>query len=256
VSIPSSVVKELWRQGFTLQEAADRAASPELIAQLDKLWPKFDQDAAKAIPFDGGMLQKALAVAANVAISVKPAFDHAQNRAEIRAAIRENLLDLIWNGTAIAVGYAMPRKSSDFPSEIPIDIWEGEINWENSAVRGNGLEFTGVRIVSRKLLEKYIANFNVSENPLPQIAPPKIENNPTNRRRWNAKARIAEAFDALFKAGKIDLLRDKSANYPIIRNWLAEKHPDMRAVIQNLADETIRQATKPLFDRAKGSAPQ
>ena len=142
MSIPPKVANELWQRGYALQEAADHAAPPELVAQLSEPWPKFDNSTAGAISFEGGWLQKTLAVATGLAIATKPALDHLEQVTHLRSEIRENLLDSIWSGNAIAIGYSVPRNLSDFPVEIPIDTWEGETDWENSAVCGNNLEFS------------------------------------------------------------------------------------------------------------------
>ena len=256
VSIPPSVAKALWSQGYPLQEAANRAAPHELMAQPARPGPSLDQAAISASPFEGGWAQKTLAVATGLAVALEPAMDHMQAITEIRTAIRENLLDLIWDGAVVAIGYVVPRSIGDFPVIIPIDVLEGDIDWPNSAISGNDLQFVAVRIVPRKLLEKYLANFESAGNPALLIVPSKSEDIPASKGRWNAKAKISEVFADLIGAGKINLSGDKSANYPLIRNSLIQKFPEMRATIKALSNETIRQATKVQFDCAKAAMTQ
>lgn len=52
-----------------------------------------------------------------------------------------------------AYGYSIPRNAKDKPNLIPFDvIVNGEINWDDSSIIGNGLEFVGVRVFKEPLI--------------------------------------------------------------------------------------------------------
>lgn len=54
-----------------------------------------------------------------------------------------------------AYGYSIPRKANDKPNLIPFDvIANGEINWGNSSIKGNGLEFVGVTVFKKPLVNE------------------------------------------------------------------------------------------------------
>lgn len=77
---------------------------------------------------------------------------HFQNQQEntknsIEAIYREIKL-LIKNGRLIPYSYQLPRKLSDLPIRIPIDIFlAGIINWNNSELVYKNFEFTGIRLI-------------------------------------------------------------------------------------------------------------
>lgn len=50
----------------------------------------------------------------------------------------------------IAIGYSIPRTPSDKPKQIPVDLWDCNVNWENSELSGNGLHFLSVRLLCLK----------------------------------------------------------------------------------------------------------
>ena len=59
----------------------------------------------------------------------------------------------------------IPREAEDKPSLIPFDVIEsGEINWGNSSIKGNGLEFVGVAVLEKQLIDESNEKSNSTEN--------------------------------------------------------------------------------------------
>ena len=63
--------------------------------------------------------------------------------------MRTKLTADIHDGKFHALGYVEPRKPNDRPVAVPDDVMKAnpQINWETSALCGNGLKFVAVRIV-------------------------------------------------------------------------------------------------------------
>ncbi len=65
--------------------------------------------------------------------------------------IRNNFIQKIINSEIIAYGYQSPRNINDNPIEIPKDFFLSKtINWDNSSIIHQSIEFVGVRILKNK----------------------------------------------------------------------------------------------------------
>lgn len=237
MSYSPSVARELWSRGLPLDEAADRAAPRQLHDQLKKPFPTLDQTAAKAIPVDAGWIERVVALT----VAVKPVVEHFQDRATLCAEMRDNLLMNIEDGALIALGYALPRKFDDFPNEIPIDIWEGNIDWLNSSVCGNGLEFSAVRIASRKWLAK--SHEQIAPLQIPLLAVEPLEAVPRNPGRPNLRNEIWIAYEKLKHEQGIQFNQPMTRSYDRIRATVKLLFPEQIDGDRMLGDEAIRKVT-------------
>lgn len=60
---------------------------------------------------------------------------------------RLKLIGLLKDYVLLGFGYALPRSPDALPELIPPDVWSGDIDWEESTVRGSGREFVSVRLI-------------------------------------------------------------------------------------------------------------
>jgi len=249
VSNPLSFTKELWTCGWPIDEAADRIAPRELLDQLERPYPQFDRRAAIEIPPDSGWVERIAAATAAVCTASTPIIQYFQDRAAVCKEIRENLLVRIESGQFIAIGYARPRNHGDLPVEIPIDLWEGEIDWEGSAVSGHGLEYSAVRIIPKNWLAKLPERIT----PL-QIAPPSAILPEINRRkpgRPSSKKLIETAYEQLKKSGGIDFQESQIIVIRQIRETVKAIFPDNVDDDRGLGDEAIRKMIYKDFRRER-----
>jgi len=79
-----------------------------------------------------------------------------QNKKEelFNALISEFKLKFASN-TLYAYGYSIPRKTGDKQCLIPFDvIAKGIIDWDDSSIKGNGLEFIGITVLAGRLVNE------------------------------------------------------------------------------------------------------
>jgi hypothetical protein len=90
--------------------------------------------------------------------------EHARNSSkekELRNKVI-NQFKLNFNSKKLfAYGYSIPRKANDNPNLIRSDvIANGEINWGDSSIKGNGLEFVGVMVFKEQLINELNESLN------------------------------------------------------------------------------------------------
>jgi hypothetical protein len=71
---------------------------------------------------------------------------------KILRLVKNQIISFIEKDQYIALGYSVPRSPENSPVQIPKDAFSGVINWEKSEVRGNGLSFVLVRLISFECL--------------------------------------------------------------------------------------------------------
>ncbi len=78
-----------------------------------------------------------------------------RKRHEAFESLYREILNLVKKGELRPIGYQLPRKLSDVPIEIPIDIFlGGEIDWKKSELSYREFQFTGVRLLRETLKEE------------------------------------------------------------------------------------------------------
>ncbi len=238
VSNPLSFTKELWLRGLPLDDAAFGIAPLELLNQFEKPCPNIDKTSPMEIPEGSGWLVRTLVVTNALAKVLDPIFEHYRGRWAVRDEIREDLLVRIESGEYMAVGYSQPRKHGDFPVEIPIDIWEGEIDWEKSTVKGNGLDYMAVRIIPRNSLTKITEKIALLQIAPPSAIPRKI--NPPRIGRPSCRKIVEIAYEKLKQSGEIDFLAPQIFAIRQIRDAVTAMFPDDIKGDRGLGDEAVR----------------
>jgi len=99
------------------------------------------------------------------------------------------VVTLLQNEALTGLGFSHPRSPEDPVHAIPPDLWHADIDWERDSVSGNGLSFTGVRIVPA-LSEQALAVL-----PEPPARSETVEKNRPGRP--SKKGDIIAAYEAL-----------------------------------------------------------
>lgn len=238
MSNPPSFTKELWARGWPLDEAAHRIAPRELLDQLEVPYPKVKPVAAIEFPDDSGWLLRTLVATSVVSTALEPIFEHRRGLAAVRDEIRDNLLVCIESGQFIAIGYVLPRKHDDLPVEIPIDLWEGKIDWKDSAVSGHGLDYSAVRIISANWLiksQEIIAPLQIAP---PLAILPGVGSAKPGRPSMEKFIKIA--YEELKKLVEIDFLGRQISAIRQVREAVKAKFPNDANDDRGLGDEAIR----------------
>lgn len=103
----------------------------------------------------------------------------------------------------LMLGFAVPRTVNDEPVPVPLDCWDGDVDWETESLRAGSLGFEGLRIVDFKQVPDSI----VSEwEQVPKAAEPQAAAAPAAAGRAkqgkpgpkSAQAPICRAVDELF----------------------------------------------------------
>lgn len=152
-------------------------------------------------------------------------------RNEILRAMQEQLADLIWDGTFVAYGYALPRTSKSSPEEIPVDLFrDGNVDWDKSTVRSEGLQFESVRVLSRA----WLRNFE-PQKPA-KILELKSESLPG---RPSSGREILAAIDSLIREQKLPNSKSQKQNNEIVRARVHEMYPGRFPDDRRLSSKTI-----------------
>ncbi|GAB4356162.1 MAG: hypothetical protein Kow00114_06930 [Kiloniellaceae bacterium] len=159
-------------------------------------------------------------------------------------AMRAYILAGLRSGTALGVGYAIPRKPDDAPALIPADVWGGRIDWHGAKVFGEGLEFVSVRVIEVSAAAELLPPAEDAASAPRPVGRPSV------------KADVFAAYEALRDAGKIDFDAPMKRLFPEIRAWLCEAYPDRAGAFRDMADETIRRVIVDLFKAAQAAHKQ
>lgn len=156
---------------------------------------------------------------------------------ELRRLFQDRALARLQSGKFVAYGYSMPRRAEDQKVEIPIDVWKvwPSVSWENSTVKGQGLEFIQVGACPRPEPQQKLPTTQTN-NPSKKVGRPAVRPN------------VLEAYNALNDAGLIDFSAPKSALYGPICDWLANQYPERETEFKSLDDSTIRKTISKQFD--------
>jgi hypothetical protein len=233
--------REIWNAGVTLWAAQFRLAPNADLAD-------YSNKHAMRRPFTDvvegwiAQLSKLPAAEQSAAMAKYNAWAKANSDADAaQSKLQRFLIDHLRAGNLIALGYSVPRHANDDPIPIPQDVWEGRIDWANSTVKGNRLEFVAIRILARNWIDNIEAQkASAAARALPAPKP---------RGRKPIKVAVPEAFQQLLDAGKIELNKPKSHCYDAIRNLLARKYPDREDEFRRMSNDTISRGISPLIRR-------
>lgn len=237
--------REIWSAGVTLWDAQFRFAPRTDVAD-------FSSKHAKRRPFTDALegvvaqLSKLPASEQSAAMAKYNAWAKASNDANTaQSKLQRFLIDNLRAGNFIALGYSVPRHANDDPVPIPSDVWEGQIGWSNSTVKGNRLEFVAVRVLARNWIDHIEAQR--------ASAAARALSAPKPKGRKPIKVAVPEAFQQLLDAGQIELNRPKSHCYDAIKNFLARKYPDREDEFRRMSSDTVSRGIGDLFEKAKAA---
>lgn len=222
----------LWERGLSLEKALFRFGDKKTIDRYEQLissqplW-RVMSTLTEVINKKPNAFEK----------SSKASKDLSEQR-DLRQKLEQNLLKQAAKGTLIGFGYSIPRSVNDQPTEIPKDIWQGSINWDQSTIRGSGLEFVSVRIVHSKWINE-IASELVSKG---------AGRLPGRRSR---RSQIQEAIKALDKAGKINTSESIRSHFPLIVDWIHERYPKDPDGDKGLGEKVLYEELSAFFNQDK-----
>jgi hypothetical protein len=136
----------------------------------------------------------------------------------IEEKMQQELMRHIWHHRLFTYGYVLPRSIEDVPVRIPDDFWAGKVDWEKSAVEGNGLSFISVRIVHPNSEKQTRAQ-------LLELPAPTATRGPV---RASMQQVTYQAYSALRDARQIDFGSSMKAAAKPIRAYLVTHTMDYR----------------------------
>jgi hypothetical protein len=239
---PADPLDKLWRAGVPLSKAWLAYAQPDLKAEWTALEGKSALTALTTSVKQTRLQDKSDTSQSGASIQnlLQPAQDILQARLNVTKALQSNILEYLKEGHAFAYGFEPPRHLASVPVALPIGIWKGAFDWNNSTITYAGLSFIQVRVTTRRI-RKEILNLR-EEAPVPPTA---------SRGRPSVARSVRAAANALLQAGQIDVSRSARSHHPDIRNWLIENRDDLPVAPKDIHDETIRQHFSPIFNALK-----
>ena len=157
-----------------------------------------------------------------------------------------NLLNKILSEKLIGLGVEAPVKSSDYPKIIPLHIWPhkiNEINWDDSSISLNGVQFLNIRLIKELNIKKEISP---SIPALPEI---KIKDKKNGRPTHADK--INDTYELLKKENKIDFKKPLIWNIELIRETILHSYPDLNGNPKGLGDDAISNKIAKQFNADK-----
>ena len=102
--------------------------------------------------------------------------DPLNERWSVRCKMQDRLVRSIRSGEFYAYGFHVPRKPSDVPVRLPIDVFELRfVNWGNSSLKGAGLEFVSVRVIRASEAQEIESRHPADAIPLARPRSPHTE---------------------------------------------------------------------------------
>ena len=223
----------LWEKALPVSSGRVRLAPEEMRTRWEAAHRNpWLEDLRSALP-SGQPL--ALGFSNAVAVTFEP-------RKEIDKVIDEWATRHLRSGAIIGLGFEPPRRMNSEPVIIPAACWRYGAQSGSHKLQIDGLTFTEIRILPRTAAERIKAGWEIETVP-PHPAP--------KRGPRGSATNIAEAFEALHAAGRIDLDASAKSHFPMIRDWLQYHHPKVGYSAAKPTDETIRKTFQPMFDPSR-----
>ncbi len=216
--MPSSIL-ELWEKAIPLRDSIYRWGDRGTAETLREV----NQRAPHPLTVLSEMVQK-VSEGHDLSKGALLTPDEWPLQKSLRATLEKQIRGYLLRGSLVGMGYALPRRPADAPERVPIDLWQGFINWEQSKVSGNGLEFVVVRVIRPEVGQEFAA------------APG----------RPSRRDQIVAAFKALDAEGLIDRTKPKARCYPMVRLRVLAMFPDQGET--GLGKQALHTYISPLFD--------
>lgn len=138
--------------------------------------------------------------------------------------------EAVQEGSMIALGYLQPRDIHDFPKPIPIDVWNGSVNWKESTAYGSGLYFESVRLVDAPDIQ-------------PTIKKPVG--------RPSREAVLLKAFQWGINNDRIELSHSKTVIYDKVREIIKSQFPTEYEEGKGLGDTPMKKYLSKRIDKER-----
>lgn len=239
---------DIWEQGVPLEDAP-YAFAPEHLQEA------YDGSQLPGIaPFLIPIAQVALAVSKvkgpdgdpklkEMARQIQISKDRLGVNVTIYLEMRDRFMSRFQQGAFVAYGYAIPRDPNDRLVKIPKDVFEVKyINWENSAIKGNGLEFASVLVFERDLapeIDALLAKKSPAQGTGIKRGPP------------SSSVVIEQAVRSLIDQGQLPNHNQQKENVGLVRERIHQMHPGEFPHDRGLGHESIRKVLANLIPRSK-----
>lgn len=232
-------LQSIWSQGHWLARC-DRAFSSK--SQTER-WKELDSISAIKIFQKEYADQNSSDVGWADAIfkALEPANAINIRRSDLTSEVRKNVLNYLKSKQLVAIGFEPPRKLDDVPKFLPLEVWNGTVNWDESSLKYQSLSFVDIRIVAPAWIDKTLSE-NVS-----------IEK---SRGRPSVASDLETCFRSLAVEQKFDFNGSMKSNFPTIRDWLNEHLSADGAEEYKISNEAIRKYFSPYFNKLKSQLKQ
>lgn len=167
---------------------------------------------------------------------------------------KDEILNALVDGSSLAFGFKEPRSVGDKRQLIPIDVLTASLHnqdtdWEKSSIKGNGLAFLGVRIVSDVFV--YADSPLLSNERAQTVTPDQL---PTSVRPANTKDEpsFEEQLDKTVNSLSDQIkTAARKPYYDLIRKKFFTDNPAYPKNTRGLSDENLRLALVRLEERRK-----
>jgi len=159
-------------------------------------------------------------------------------------ALKRTVKTSLQLGELLAFGFQSPRTADAVRRPVPPDMWEGEIDFENSSVRLGTLAFEGIRAVRKDEFTPHEA-VELPLNPVSDTSKPVG--------RPSMRQAIRKAYVATLGAGHIDFAQSLRSNIKAIRATFQKMFPDLVKGKDSPDYETIRREVGGMFNAEKAS---
>jgi hypothetical protein len=240
---------EVLSYGLSLNDAAYSLASRDLLDRVEAPRPKRKIVHVVDLPASANLAEHIAVAVIDIFHSVKPFVDYCDDLNAALAEMRANLRGQILSGELVAYGYLFPRNPADVFQVIPPDVFEGNIDWLNSAVEGNGLAYVCVRVVPKMAIAQATENTATFRKKLPPPTELKIRRSRTGRPSKGEY--IKGAYEKLKQSGEIDFLAPQIIAIGQIRHAVMISYHDDVTDTRGLENETIRKVICKDFRRER-----
>jgi hypothetical protein len=148
-------------------------------------------------------------------------------------------------GRLVATGFILPRRITDKPTWIPLDVWHSpKVNWDQSSLKGGGLEFESVRV----------ARTHHQRHKKPEARIIHIGDFLPSRRQAGRPSMVGEilrVYEHLKNAGEIDFSQSMIAAADKIRAAIQKTFPDRVQYGKGLKYEAIRRIISTDFHKQR-----
>ncbi len=237
--------RDIWANGIPLADADYSFASEELRVEYDEYYnppPKLsgkDRTSAPDEIMSGSAGDPVIAIAKNV----QRVIEILAIPSEIRLEMQNRLLQSLGAGKFVAYGYTIPRNPADSRVKIPRDLFEPKfVNWENSNIRGAGLEFASVLVFESGLAREMDAE-------LTKKAPAKEAR--SKRGPSSSQQAIEKAVRTLMDEGQLPNSKLQKENIPLVQIRVQELFTGEFPHNRGLSAESIRKVLANLVPRLK-----